>query len=136
MQGMQSLQGDSEGTEGERQGAVSTTHPSTLSLHQHLGSGGPPPLSIMLKSQSTAALSGHSADKLVREEKRRDRIEEKKEKGKKRREEKIREEKIRTFGETGGNSSWEAWVRGRVLWVHCTVKEWACSPPGWVGNGW
>lgn len=26
-----------QGTEGERQGAVSATHPSTLSLHQHLG---------------------------------------------------------------------------------------------------
>ncbi|KAI4823732.1 hypothetical protein KUCAC02_012302 [Chaenocephalus aceratus] len=68
MQGMQSLQGDSEGTEGERQGAVSTTHPSTLSLHQHLGC-------------------------------------------------------------TSTSLCW-------VLWVHCTVKEWACSPPGRVGNGW
>lgn len=44
---------------------------SLLHFLSHRGSGGPPPQSIMVKSQSTAAHSGHCADKLVREEKKR-----------------------------------------------------------------
>lgn len=45
---------------------------SLLHFLSHRGSGGPPPQSITVKSQSTAAHSGHCADKLVkgREEKR------------------------------------------------------------------
>lgn len=45
---------------------------SLLHFLSHRGSGGPPPQSIMVKSQSTAAHSGHCADKLVREERRRE----------------------------------------------------------------
>lgn len=85
---------------------------SLLHFLSHRGSGGPPPQSIMVKSQSTAAHSGHCADKLVREE------------------------RGRRGGETGGCTGGRLGDRGRVRWVHCTVKEWARSPPGRVGNGW
>lgn len=87
---------------------------SLLHFLSHRGSGGPPPQSIMVKSQSTAAHSGHCADKLVREEKRREGA--------------VEKLGAALGGRLGG--------RGRVRWVHCTVKEWARSPPGWVRNGW
>lgn len=71
---------------------------SLLHFPSHRGSGGPPPQSIMVKSQSTAAHSGHCADKLVREERRR--------------EKKRGEEKRRRGGETGGCTWREAWREG------------------------
>lgn len=90
---------------------------SLLHFHSHQGSGGPPPQSIMVKSQSTAAHSGHCADKLVKE---------------KRREAKRREENVETLEHLE-----EALEGGEVAhWVHCTVKEWARSTPGQDGNGW
>lgn len=89
---------------------------SLLHFLSHRGSGGPPPQSIMVKSQSTAAHSGHCADKLVREENRRK-----------------KEGEVEKLGATLGV---RLRGRGRVHWVHCTVKEWARSPPGRVWNGW
>lgn len=84
---------------------------SLLHFLSHRGSGGPPPQSIMAKSQSTAAQSGHS-DKLV-----------KKEEAKERRRKERRE-----------GLHWES--GGWACWVHCTVKVWARSSPGRVRNGW